>query len=187
MMLIAAPTVILREGHTSTAILLITAGAGVVGALVGGLVSGVLSLRGERSRQKFAREMEEERQRLDAERETTVMRGALRLLCRQFIDAENACTITLGSGFWWPRKIPFEVDLPLDDQKLIASSLSAKDWLVVDGARGLIERVKVIRAHAPDLKPDGTLPPIDENARSSLQILEARLEPAIKLLRQLEA
>jgi hypothetical protein len=116
---------------------LIGGGSALLGALVGGVVSGRYTLKGEEKRQRFAREEairieESERRRLDDE-----ARGVAMAMAADFLKAH-----------WWlfaARELrvfspdhPFTVP-PQEDRKLVGSRLSPEVWAKVVSAEALVE------------------------------------------------
>src|ERR1700751_4777032 len=99
----------------------------VLGALVGGAVTGFATYRIEQRRQNF------ERQRDASEREA-IARGTARVMRLRYNRVESVLATSLKQGIWPPMKIDFDRPMPLEDQKLVASLIGADEWAAVDQA-----------------------------------------------------
>jgi hypothetical protein len=184
---IAATTIILRDSHSSWAALVVPALAGIGGALVGGLVTGVLTLRGEDRRQAFARELEESRlQREDAERAASV-RGSIRLLRITLREAAGSIKNALETGAWWPAALDLSPSIRPEDLSELAASMSGSEWTEIELALSQAGRIQITRSVHPRLTPEGFLPPVDEGGRGALRVAAKNINAAVEVLRRVDS
>jgi hypothetical protein len=124
-------------GTSNTGIALISAASAIVGAAVGGGVTGWVSLKAEDKRQAFAGALEQKRSDRQDARDQAVIRGACRIWRTRFQQAVAFYEPSVDGGLW----MAYELDPPpsAEDRKLVASALTADEWTAIDGAEtGLI-------------------------------------------------
>jgi hypothetical protein len=110
-------TIILRQ-ESSHWDFLIPALAALGGAIVGGVVSGFYSLRGEETRQAFGRARDEARIAEQDRRDHAVVVGAARVLSGQYALVYSAISTAVRQGKWWPSGLFAAPALPVEDMKL---------------------------------------------------------------------
>lgn len=104
----------------------IAASAALLGAVVGGLVSGWFSLKGEDKRQKFARDEAADREARDIDRDRALARGAARVIAAEFKVARALLrSAAISQAIWPERKLALA---ELEDRKRVATLLDANEW-----------------------------------------------------------
>src|SRR3954447_26871214 len=82
----------------------ISAVIGLIGAGVAGTISGWVTLRGERLRQRFATDTERRAKEQELEKERAAARGVARVLHAHFRDAELFVREAAKRRDWWPAR-----------------------------------------------------------------------------------
>ena len=113
---------------------LVGAGAAIFGGLVGGAVTGWVTLKAEDKRQAFTRSLESERLKQERERERAIVRGAARVWRTRLREAEALHKTQFERGVWMDQPFPLTDQPPIEDRKLIASALSASEWRSLERA-----------------------------------------------------
>jgi hypothetical protein len=159
---------------TDVGISLIAAGSAVLGAAVGGSVSGAFSLRSERNR----------RDREDAQ-ELKLAKGAAREMRATLRQSREELQTALDTHAWWLEDGAVRTSsLHIEERKVLASLMTKDQWDAIERADNGIATLVQVRAHALELvahhnKETGeTLRPLpfESLARAG----EAR-EPKVKL------
>jgi hypothetical protein len=118
-------------------VVLIGAGAAVLGAVVGGLLTGWVSLRAEDKRQNFQRELDAASAQRDAEHERLVIRGLARATRTQLLLAVMMIRASARTGAWWPVHQEIEIRVEHEDRKQLASHLAAEAWTEIETAEAM--------------------------------------------------
>lgn len=112
--------------HFTLYVALITGGSALLGAAVGGLISGAFSLEGEKKRQQFAREEATRRDDREDRREDAAAQGAARVMASEF---KRALSILIAAKL--ARAVFPEHSINVSevaDRKLVAPRLDAAQW-----------------------------------------------------------
>jgi hypothetical protein len=123
--------------------------AAVLGALVGGVVPGGIALMREWNEQRRTR------------------RALIRVVHGQLTTLEALLGGCLRAGHWWPESMNPTVDLSYDDRKLLAATVSAETWNVLDGALQMIESLRGQR-ESQRWPPDNPVPDLNDVTRDSI-------------------
>jgi hypothetical protein len=137
--------------------------AAILGALVGGSITGVVTLLAEGERQKFQQRLADKAAAKAESQERAVARGAARALRSQLLRVAANMAVSGRQGKWWPLDRQVEIEFPFEDRKLVASLLPPRDWTMVEfseanylnllGRRQTRNREEQ-RAGLPVLEPD---------------------------------
>jgi hypothetical protein len=120
------------------AIALITGLAVVLGAVVGGASTGIVTYKIEQLRQQFETRNLRLRELRNHERELKAVRGAARLWERQLRKAHDAVRVSIHSG-WWSDEM-YEFTPPsIDDEKLVAGEALDEEWAAIRDAMRSVE------------------------------------------------
>jgi hypothetical protein len=123
-----------ENGASDLQVALVGAGAAIFGGLVGGAVTGWVTLKAEDKRQIFTKSLETERLKQEAERESAIVRGAARVWRTRLREAKALYEAQAERGVWMPQPFPVTDQPPIEDRKLIASALSASEWRSLERA-----------------------------------------------------
>jgi hypothetical protein len=168
------------DGISDALLAVIVGATTLLGAGVGGAITGIITLRAEDKRQRFAREREEReeaRQREGDERERErALQQAARLVLEELGDNVELIREAVRLGYYWPggRQLPMEVWTAY--RSVLAADLSDEDWFGVTLA---YESVNVQNLEVLRLQETQDLPLVDEQQRGLLRtvvlmILEGR-------------
>jgi hypothetical protein len=141
-------------GTSNLTIALISAGAAIVGAVVGGGLTAYATYRIERSRQTHDFELEDKRHahedalaaqaaQREVEREHRALLGTSRMLVSYLAQVQSTLNASLKQGVWWPRIAAF--DPPPSDIERVLSLLTNEEWLLLASARTMIEGLEILR------------------------------------------
>lgn len=130
------------SGGSSSASLAITAGAGVLGALIGGATSGAFALAGERKRQEAAEAAERRNREQQAAQRRLEIQSAARLVHEDLDHARATISVLLdrdeGLGTRWGV-----VSVPTESWRqhraLLATVLSREEWAKVANSFAFID------------------------------------------------
>jgi hypothetical protein len=165
---LAAATIVIHDAADAWPTLLVGGVLGVAGTLTGGLVAGWVGLHTEDKRQAFSDRRDAELRERDDERERRVLIGIARVLSTQLKAAEYTVQNSKKTGAWWPTGALVRPDMAIDDLKLLATQMNPDHWAGVAAALHVIEINAVVRAYAPEIQDDGTLPPVDQASSDSM-------------------
>lgn len=103
--------------------------SGLVGVVVGGLITRWVTLSAEDRRADLERELAtaaamRDEQRAIAER-TTLAQAVARVLATRYRQIESHIGTSLNAGVWPPRELEPEPPVPYEDRKLLASIMSS--------------------------------------------------------------
>jgi hypothetical protein len=107
---------------------LVSAGAGIAGAVLGGTVAGIVSLRAEDKRQRFAREEDETRRQREDRQERLLAVGAARAWRMRLLRIGITYSRSVRLEQWWDVDTELLPPPPLEDQKRVASALDSRSW-----------------------------------------------------------
>jgi hypothetical protein len=167
----------------------ITGGAGVLGALIGGAVTGGLTLLGEKNRQKFAAWMEEQRNERQDEERARAVRAAARVLRHLLLSKSHPVEVSVEQGCWWPSTTTVAVDFPAREWRLLAGSMTTEAWANVERAERRLRAADEGREHFPEHGSKGSddLPGLDAKMRQTLRETVTVVTAGIEALRAFEA
>lgn len=114
-------------------IALVGAIAAIAGSIVGGSITGVVSLRAERKRQEFTRSEERARWDREDDREKMLALAAARAVRSQYLRAYILLDHSLTPPVGWYRMQDIAVPaIDTDDRKLLARFLTPIDWAAIE-------------------------------------------------------
>ncbi len=174
-----AVTVVLHQAQDTWPTLAIGSGAAILGALVGGAVTGYLSLRGEDKRQQFLAEQEVRRSSKDEQREAQVIVGIARVLASRLETVEVNIRFAATNGAWWPVGAVERPDIHVDDLKLLAAHMGTLPWRKVADALAVIDLSILTRASIDDLTPEGGLPTTTDQNSVTLAMANEMIKAGI--------
>ncbi len=127
--------VLLPLAASDARIALISGVAAVLGALVGGAVTGFVALRAEDKRQTFSRELEQQRRADDQDKERAAVRGASRVMRTYLLNGRTLAAVTIARREWWREGFADFAPRPgLEEERLVASRMSPNGWGLVSVA-----------------------------------------------------
>lgn len=127
--LLGFPLVTLANEATNWWEVALPAISGLVGVVVGGLITRWVTLSAEDRRADLERELAtaaamRDEQRAIAER-TTLAQAVARVLATRYRQIESHIGTSLNAGVWPPRELEPEPPVPYEDRKLLASIMSS--------------------------------------------------------------
>jgi len=168
------------SNHFTLYVALITGASALLGAAVGGIVSGKYTLKGEEKRQQFAREEAARRDQREAERERTAAQGAARVMAGEFKRALAMLESAKNARRIW---LPHSIDRPpVEDRKLIASLLDGARWQRITTAELV---VTTMLEHHTDLQTRFDQGGFDDEIERFLDLTISTMRSAIGALRPL--
>lgn len=112
--------------HFTLYVALITGASALLGAAVGGFVSGWFALQGEEKRQQFAREEAVRQEARQDEQDRAIAQGAARVMAAEF---KRALSILMAAKLARAMFPEHSMNLSeVEDRKLLASRLDAAQW-----------------------------------------------------------
>jgi hypothetical protein len=153
---------------------LVGVAAAILGSVVGGGMTGWLTLRVERERH------ERERAR-DAEREAAAVRGIARVTSARLGAALTLCATTLEQGVWWHPELEIPPPLPIEDRKLLASVMPVEQWVLLEKAEHAVATLQSVRRGVAD-QADQSL---NEEARVVLKQAHQRFDAGQNAVKEL--
>jgi hypothetical protein len=164
----------------------VTATAGVVGALVGGGVTGGLTLWGETRRQEFAERMERSRnEREDAERALAV-RAAARVLRHRLKATQVIVEVAVEMHAWWPAETNLVAELPAREWRLLAASMTPDDWGLIERAERRLLAIREAHSFLDNFDESEELPELGDKNLESLRETFDALGKAVAALEALD-
>jgi hypothetical protein len=127
---------------------IITAAAGLVGVALGGLISGYVALRAERTRQRFAQESERRSAEQERARERAAARGVARTVYEHFRTAQLFLGTAAERRAWWSAQDRLTLNISQEDRKALAGMMSPAAWAAVVRADFAIQRLLALRESA---------------------------------------
>jgi hypothetical protein len=179
-------TVLIRDVGQPWLTTAITAGAGILGALVGGGVTGRVTIRGERERQRFTEEQDRVRRVQERERERIRAGAVARYLRLELREAQSAVATCLKRGCWWPVESQFSPNLDVDQLLLLSAETDRTEWMRIEALLSVIKSAEQMRASVPDYDDEGFLPSLDERGRDVLQYIGKRVDVVIEVLNKFD-
>jgi hypothetical protein len=181
---------------TTTAVLL-SAGIGVLGAVLGATASGIATYKIEGQRQTFERRQGLRRERREKEVELAVTRGVARVWSNTLesyivmLSAVRAVRFSTGAGAeqqaqWWASEFhdPLVPSISLEDRKLIATALTEEEWDKIRQAENAIRMVETTRRLVKaDMPVTESGPPLDEGSTEALRVAIESGREAVVVLR----
>ena len=169
---------VLPLAASDLAIVGISAGAALLGGVLGALAGGLISYRLEQDRQKHERELEQQRyereQATRVEQDRSVARGLGRVLINDLIVAEARLRSELD-GDAWNDEAAWTPSLEADDRRDLFRYLRRSEFLAVIAAEGWLT---ILDAHRKTLRglddPDRTVKPpnLDADYKEALEKVE---------------
>jgi len=181
-------------GTSNLTIALISAGAAILGAVVGGALTAYATYRIEQSRQKHDFDLEEKRQthvreledkgvQRALEQEHRALLGTTRMLSDYLLKASATFEASLKTEIWWPRIAG--IDPPPPDRERVLSLLTAEEWLTLSQAAVAIEHLTIIREiNVGSAEPEPRVA-LDEGDKEVLRKGKERVDLATKALERL--
>lgn len=161
----------------------VVAGATVIGAGIGGAITGIVTLRAEDKRQRYAerlRKRQERRERRDEkQRRQRELKEAARLVDEELREATELIRDAVFQGrFWDPsRTLPAEVYRTY--RNVLAVSLNDDSWTDVSLAFQEIGRVNWERHRVGSISGDTALKPLEREDLLSVGIDVVRARKAL--------
>jgi hypothetical protein len=166
------------NGSSDLRVAVIGALSAVGGALVGGAITGWVTLKAEDKRQDFAKATAEDQRKEEAERDRIALRGAARTWRTRFFEAGAVYRGMREYGNWLPpNTMLLEPPPQQEDRKLIASALEPGQWMELERAEATIKLVDAISATRHEASEDD-LPEINDADAKTIRSLLERLDNA---------
>jgi hypothetical protein len=146
-------------GTSTLTVALIGAIAAIAGTIVGGVITGIVALLGEKKRQEFARDQEEIRQKREDHRETVVVLGAARIWRTRLMNIATQLSVCIESNGWWLEDYEPPALPPTEDRKRVVAALDPPEWIRVELAEAVFEVVVSRRRHRDRSKGEAMEPP----------------------------
>lgn len=160
---------------------LVGIGAALLGSLVGGTLTGWVSLASEDKRQAFASKEEERRwSREDNQRQKDV-RGVARLLDGRYRQARIPLGTAVRDQAWWVIDTDVPERLSSKDMKLLGSWMDDRSWAKIQAAETVLLNVEVFRQEAKDRGGNDWRELVDEE-KEILELARETLNTAIVTL-----
>jgi hypothetical protein len=177
---------------TTTAVLL-SAGIGVLGAVLGATASGIGTYKIEAQRQAFEAQQALRRERRESDRQRAVMCGAARAWYRElgrYLSLIGVMGTHPHQGkepVWWPDAAidPLIPAVSAEDRKLIASAVTEDEWDQLVRAENTIHVVETLRrAERGDTRPEALGPALGDESKEAVAMALVRGAEAVIVLRK---
>jgi len=161
---------------SDTVSLVIPAAAGIIGALVGGAVTGWVTLRAERIRQEHERALEHERELTSRRAEVRHVLGAARSLQAQLHEAAAHISLYARDKRWWSDRLAARLEpSAMEEQTAVLGVLSQTEWRAVYGGLSAlwnIEAQRQVGLRLQELDPVGATADPGGDAKGMSEVVE---------------
>jgi hypothetical protein len=121
-------------GTSDLAVALIAAGAALLGAIVGGLITAIATFKIEERKQAFERKRDAEHERLSQDRELRLARATALASYPRYLSAAAIFGVALEKRRFWQEGPAIDERPSFEDRKLLAAHMTRRDReLVVRG------------------------------------------------------
>lgn len=182
---------------STTTTVLLAAGIGVVGAVLGAAASGFATYKIEGRRQAFERRQGLRRERREKEVELAATRGIARVWASALekyiftLDTMLKISFSPSEGAaqrpsWWAAEAidPLVPSISLEDRKLIATALTDEEWNTVNRAEEAVRQVEMVeRLVKGDMPVTESGPVLDEGSTEALRSAVESGREAVDILR----
>jgi hypothetical protein len=131
-----------EQGPSDARIALIGAVAAAFGTIVGGLITGLVTLRAEGKRQAFSRSLERERRDEERAREGALVRGAARVWRARIFQALLLYNAILDTRRWMRPEVEITPPPPTAEQGMVASAMTADEWWYVQRFESILGSIR---------------------------------------------
>jgi hypothetical protein len=160
---------------------LVGIGAALLGSLVGGTLTGWISLASEDKRQAFAREQEERRWSREDDQRQKDVRGVARLLDERYRQARIPLGTAVSDQAWWLTDTDVPERLSSNEMKLLGSWMDDRSWAKIQAAETVLLSVEIFRREAKDRGGNEWRELVDEE-KEILELARQTLNTAIMTL-----
>lgn len=129
---------------------LVGIGAALVGSLVGGTLTGWVSLASEDKRQAFASEQEERRWSREDDQRQKDVRGVARLLDGRYRQARISLATAANERSWWVIDTDVPQRLSSEDMKLLGSWMDDRAWAQIQAVETALLNIELFRREAKE-------------------------------------
>ncbi len=157
---------------------LVGIGAALVGSLVGGTLTGWVSLASENKRQAFASEQEERRRSREDDQRQKDVRGAARLLDGRYRQARISLATAANERSWWVIDTDVPERLSSDDMKLLGSWMDDRSWAQIQAVETALLNIKIFRQQAKE-RGGNDWREVTEEDKELLELAQEALDMAI--------
>jgi hypothetical protein len=160
---------------------LVGIGAALLGSLVGGTLTGWVSLASEDKRQAFASKQEERRWSREDDQRQKDVRGVARLLDGRYRQARTSLATAANQRSWWVIDTDVPERLSSEDMKLLGSWMDDRSWAKIQAAETVLLNVEIFRQEAKDRGGNNWRELVDEE-KEILELARETLNTAIVTL-----
>jgi hypothetical protein len=156
------------------AVALISAGAAILGAIVGGYMTARATARLEEKKQGFERERDSARELRAQEQELKLARATALALYPRYLAAAATFHVALDANRFWQPSVEIPDPTSFEDRKLLAAHMSRQDRELVVRGELMLQRVLEQRKHSAEWS---------DTAAEAIRDAEKRVEAAWRALK----